>query len=315
MMNGTSVLEGYGPYIDATLVTRILGADGEIGGKADCESPCFPGGSHTSDNGPTLSPYDPSRTTGGSSTGSAALLAAVEVDMAIGGDQGGSIRIPAAWCGMVGPKPTHGLVPYTGTVPIEATLDHPGPITRSAADCAPLLDVIAGEDGLDPRQVGPKGVTCTRALAGDVTDPRIGMVRERFSWEGLTAPNVDAAVRKAAACSEALGAEVLTVSIPWHCEGRHIWTGIAVEGATQLTLNGNSMGTNCNGHYTTSPLNAFARGWRTRLTDLSETTKVVLLTGEDLQQRTIAGATRRRATWRVGCAPGTTRRWPASTCC
>src|SRR5437588_9914412 len=156
MMNGASVLEGYTPEIDATVVTRILDAGGTILGKSVCENLCFSGGSHTSDTGPVRNPHDPARSTGGSSSGSAALVAAGEVDVAIGGDQGGSIRIPSCWCGVYGLKPTHGLVPYTGVFPIELTLDHTGPIAGSVADVALLLEAIAGPDGLDPRQAnGP----------------------------------------------------------------------------------------------------------------------------------------------------------------
>ena len=152
MMNGTAVLEGYVPNSDATVVTRILDAGGTILGKAVCESMCISGGSHTSDTGPVRNPYDQTRSAGGSSSGSAALVGSGAVDMAIGGDQGGSIRIPGCWCGIYGLKPTHGLVPYTGIFPIEITLDHTGPMARSAAECALLLEAIAGPDGLDPRQ-------------------------------------------------------------------------------------------------------------------------------------------------------------------
>ena len=156
MMNGTSVLEGYVPDTDATLVTRILDAGGEIAGKAVCESLCFSGASHTADTGPVHNPHNPEHSAGGSSCGSAALLAAGEVDMAIGGDQGGSVRIPGCWCGVYGMKGTHGLVPYTGGFPIELTLDHLGPMANSTADVALLLEVIAGKDGLDPRQYDVK---------------------------------------------------------------------------------------------------------------------------------------------------------------
>ncbi|HEY6331762.1 MAG TPA: amidase family protein, partial [Blastocatellia bacterium] len=124
MRNGSNVLDGFVPDEDATVVTRILDAGGEIAGKAVCENFCFSGGSHTSDGNPVKNPADPLRSTGGSSSGSGALVAAGAVDMALGGDQGGSIRIPSSWCGIVGLKPTHGLVPYTGIFPIESTLDH-----------------------------------------------------------------------------------------------------------------------------------------------------------------------------------------------
>src|SRR5437762_1727677 len=151
MMNGSSILEGYVPEIDATIVTRLLDAGGTILGKAVCENLCFSGGSHTSATGPVRNPHDPSRSAGGSSSGSAALVAAGEVDLAIGGDQGGSIRMPSCWCGIYGLKPTYGLVPYTGIFPIELTLDHTGPMARTVADIALLLEVIAGAGGLAPR--------------------------------------------------------------------------------------------------------------------------------------------------------------------
>ena len=119
MMNGASTLEGYTPDIDATIVTRVLDAGGTILGKSHCEYFCFSGGSHTNATGPVHNPHKMGYSAGGSSSGSAALLAAGEVDMAIGGDQGGSIRIPSAYCGVYGMKPTHGLVPYTGVMPSE----------------------------------------------------------------------------------------------------------------------------------------------------------------------------------------------------
>src|SRR6266496_2878280 len=152
MRNGTVLLDGYTPDEDATVVERVLDAGATVVGKSVCESLCFSGGSHTADSGPVRNPYDPGRSTGGSSTGSAALVAAGEVDLAIGGDQGGSVRIPSSWCGIYGLKPTYGLVPYTGVFPIELTLDHTGPMARTAADVALLLEAIAGSDGLDPRQ-------------------------------------------------------------------------------------------------------------------------------------------------------------------
>ena len=284
MMNGSSVLEGYVPEIDATIVTRILDAGGTILGKAVCENLCFSGGSHTSATGPVRNPHDPSRSAGGSSSGSAALVAAGEVDLAIGGDQGGSIRMPSCWCGIYGLKPTYGLVPYTGIFPIELTLDHTGPMARTVADVALLLEVIAGPDGLDPRQrVGLKGEAYTRALLGDVRGLRLGIVQEGFGWEGLSEKDVDECVTEAAHAFERLGAEVRTVSIPWHRDGRHVWSAIAIEGSTMLMVLGNGMGTNWKGHYTTSLLDAYARGRLTRANDLSETVKLVMLLGRYMQ--------------------------------
>jgi len=286
MMNGTSVLEGYVPSADATVVTRILDAGGTILGKAVCESLCFSGGSHTSDSGPVRNPHDPARTAGGSSSGSAALVAVGAVHMALGGDQGGSIRIPSCWCGVYGLKPTYGLVPYTGIFPIELTLDHTGPIARTVADVALLLEAIAGPDGLDPRQAyAPTSQAYTQALTGSVSGLRIGIVKEGFGWEGLSESDVDEAVTEAAHAFARLGAQVTTVSIPWHRDGIHIWNAIAVEGATMFMVAGNSMGTNWKGLYTTSLLDAYARGRLTRANDLSETVKMVVLLGQYMQDR------------------------------
>src|SRR5205809_3791087 len=283
MMNGSSVLEGYVPEFDATIVTRILDAGGEIVGKAVCEHLCFSGGSHTSDTGPVLNPHDHTRSAGGSSSGSAALVVTGECDMAIGGDQGGSIRIPSAWCGAYGLKPTYGLVPYTGVFPIELTLDHTGPIAATTADVALLLEAIAGEDDLDPRQKDVKVEAYSRALTNDTEGLRIGIVSEGFGWPGLSEQDVDELVEATAQRFSELGAQISTTSIPLHRDGIHIWNGIAVEGATMLMVRGNSMGTNWKGHYTTSLLDVFAKGWQSRADDLSETTKLVVMLGQYMQ--------------------------------
>jgi amidase len=152
MMNGSKVLEGFVPSSDATVVTRLLDAGAEIAGKSVCESFCMSFGSHTGDTGFVLNPHDRTRTTGGSSSGSAALVASNVVNMAVGCDEGGSIRVPSAFCGIVGLKPTWGLVPFTGIFPLEMTIDHVGPMARTVHDCALMLETMAGPDGLDPRQ-------------------------------------------------------------------------------------------------------------------------------------------------------------------
>jgi len=285
MMNGSSVLEGYVPEFDATIVTRILDAGGEIVGKAVCEHLCFSGGSHTSDTGPVLNPHDHTRSAGGSSSGSAALVVAGECDMAIGGDQGGSIRIPGAWCGAYGLKPTYGLVPYTGVFPIELTLDHTGPIAASTRDVAQLLEAIAGEDGLDPRQQNVRVEAYTQALINDTEGLRVGIVTEGFGWPGLSEQDVDELVEASAQRFTQLGSQVSKISIPMHRDGIHIWDGIAVEGATMLMVSGNSMGTNWKGHYSTSLLDVYARGRITRADDLSDTVKLVVLLGQYMQDR------------------------------
>src|SRR5207244_1341374 len=140
-------------------------------------------------------------------SGSAAVVVAGDVDMAIGGDQGGSIRIPAAYCGVYGMKPTHGLVPYTGVMPIETTIDHTGPMTATVADNALLLEVLAGPDGLDPRQYAPKVAAYTKVLGKDAKGLKIGLLKEGFTVPGMQ-DDVAAKVMAGAERFRALGAVV-----------------------------------------------------------------------------------------------------------
>jgi amidase len=281
MRNGTALLDGYVPDEDATVVERVLDAGGVILGKAVCESLCFSGGSHTADSGPVRNPYDPTRSTGGSSTGSAALVAAGEVDLAIGGDQGGSVRIPSCWSGIYGLKPTWGLVPYTGAFPIEASLDHLGPMAATTRDVALLLSVLAGPDGLDPRQhAGLQATDYLGALTGDVAGLRLAVVREGFGIAGLSEADVDEAVREAARAFERLGAKVEEVSIPWHRDAMAVWNAIALEGATAIMVAGESMARGAKGHYATGLVDTFGEGRRARGDQLSETVKLTVLAGQ-----------------------------------
>ena len=283
MMNGASSLEGYIPDVDATIVTRMLDAGATIVGKAHCEYFCFSGGSHTSALGPVINPRRAGYSAGGSSSGSAALVAAGEVDMAIGGDQGGSIRIPSAYCGTYGMKATHGLVPYTGVMPIETTLDHTGPITANVADNALLLEVLAGPDGLDPRQVKISTAEYTGALGKNVKELRIGVVKEGFGHPN-SEEDVDALVRKAADRFRKLGADVKEVSIPMHLVAGAIWSAIAHEGATVQMMHGNGFGFNWKGLYVTSLMQAHD-AWRTRADSLSDTLKVTIMMGQYMLQK------------------------------
>ncbi|HUH83411.1 MAG TPA: amidase [Stellaceae bacterium] len=278
MMNGASTLEGYVPDIDATIVTRILDAGGTIVGKAHCEYFCLSGGSHTSALGPVQNPYKFGYAAGGSSSGSGALVGSGEVEMAIGGDQGGSIRMPSCWSGCYGMKATHGLVPYTGVMPIEATIDHAGPMTLTVADNALLLEVIAGADGLDPRQYNVRVDKYTTALGRGVAGMRIGVVAEGFNWPSSES-DVDQKVRDGAERLRGLGAVVETVSIPMHLDGSAIWTPIALEGLEAQMMHGNGMGFNWKGLYTTSLLDAHAN-WRARANELSRTLKISMFAGE-----------------------------------
>lgn len=279
MMNGSETVEGFIPIRDATVVARILAAGATIAGKAVCEDLCFSGSSFTSRTGPVRNPWDPSRSAGGSSSGSAALVASRAVDMATGGDQGGSVRIPSAYSGIVGHKPTHGLVPYTGAFPIEFTIDHLGPMTRTVADAALMLRIMAGNDGFDPRQ--PRNLEVpdyVEALRAGAAGLRIGVVSEGFGTP-VSQPGVDDGVRGAIDTLRGAGLSAEDVSVPWHADAMHVWNVIATEGATAQMVEGNGYGRNWFGLYDPELIAHYGRQWRERSARFSETVKLVLLTG------------------------------------
>lgn len=257
MSNGASVLEGYVPDVDATVVTRLLDAGAAILGKATCEYFCVSGGSSTSATAVVESPRNPGCTPGGSSTGSAALLAAGEVDLALGGDQAGSIRVPASYSGIVGLKPTFGLVPYTGIMGIETTIDHTGPMTRDVETNAAFLQAVAGEDGIDPRQRAPDPADYAAGLGQGVRGLRVAVVAEGFGRHDSEA-DVDATVRRAARHLESLGAGISEVSIPLHAAGLAIWGGICAEGMYSTMFRGRGFGQNIGGLYPTSLIDRMA---------------------------------------------------------
>ena len=282
MMNGATTIEGYIPPVDATIVTRILDAGGTILGKAVCESYCFSGGSHTSASGPVRNPHAPAHTAGGSSSGSAALVAAGEVDVAIGCDQGGSIRIPASFCGTFGMKATHGLVPYTGILGMDPTIDHVGPITASVADNALALEVLAGPDGLDSRQYAPRVEAYREALGAGVDGLRIGVLREGFGLEGFD-PAVDEKVLEAGRRLERLGAKQSDVSVPVHAHGPSLTFGM-IQSMMLSTFETDGCAVGRQDPLVPSFLD-FHRGWRQRADELPETVKSVLLLSEYMRRR------------------------------
>jgi amidase len=275
MMIGADLLAGYVPDVDATVVERILDAGGEIAGKAVCEYYCVSGGSHTSRTGPVHNPRKHGFTTGGSSSGSAALVAAGEVEMAIGGDQAGSIRIPASHCGIVGLKPTYGLVPYTGIAPLEITLDTCGPMTADVGDNALLLEVIAGPDGIDSRQRGVAASRYGDALGGGVRGLRVGVLAEGFGHPN-SERDVDAQVRQAAQRLAKLGAIVEEVSVPMHGLGFAVWAAIRGDAACITLLEMNGAGIAHEGLYVTSLLEA-AMDWRNRADEFADTLKIATI--------------------------------------
>ncbi|HEX5118851.1 MAG TPA: amidase [Pseudonocardiaceae bacterium] len=279
MMNGSRSVEGFVPRRDAVVVRRLLDAGATVKGKSVCEDLCFSGGSFTSQPGPVRNPWDLTRNAGGSSSGSGALVASGEVDMALGGDQGGSIRIPSAFCGVVGHKPTHGLVPYTGAFPIERTIDHLGPITRTVADAALVLNVLAGVDGQDPRQPDViEPVDYVAALAESAAGLRIGVVTEGFAT-AVSGPGVDDSVRAALEVLRSAGLTVSDVSIPWHTDGMNVWNVIATEGASYQMIDGNAFGMNVEDFYDPELITHYARQRVARGSELSKTVQLVGLSG------------------------------------
>ena len=297
MMNGARVLEGYVPTIDATIVTRLLDAGATIVGKTACADFSFSGGGHTSGYGPVRNPRRPTHAPGGSSKGSAAAVAAGDVAMAIGGDQGGSIRIPASWCGIVGHKATYGLIPYTGCLAIEMTLDHIGPMANSVENVARMMSVLVGPDPLDPRQRGviPADYVqdYTPAIGAGCEGIRVGVLSEGFgqteeTWPEFrlpaSEPVVDDSVRAAVRRLEQQGAVVSEVSVPAHYHGFRLWFAIAAEGATEFMLKSGGVGTGWFGYYDTQFLEHASRGAQTRQNDYPLTVKNVLLLGEYLKR-------------------------------
>jgi amidase len=279
----SSVLEGYIPDFDATIVTRILEAGGEIVAKLNMDAWSGGGTGDTSSYGRIMNPFRHEYSPGGSSGGSGAALHYQWVDMTIGGDQGGSIRIPAAWCGVVGLKPTHGLVPYTGIVGMDATFDHTGPMARTVADAALLLEVIGGKDPLDPRQNGVITRRYTQALGDlDLKGVKVGALREGFGGEFAEA-DVEAAVRQALVELVKLGAEVKEVSVPEHRDCTTLLMTMAPEAMGTL-LEGNANGYHFKGLYNSGLAASLARFRRTRANDFPPMVKSMLVLGAYLRR-------------------------------
>lgn len=282
---GSRLLYDYVPDSDATIVTRILKAGGHITAILNTDDFAFSGGGHTSAYGPGLNPTNSKHTAGGSSCGSAIAPATGLVDIALGGDQGGSIRIPAAWSGIVGLKPTHGLVPYTGIVGFDHTIDHIGPMTNTVEDAALMLKVIAGKDDscIDPRQ--PDRVRVSNypaALSGDIKGLRIALVEEGFGTPE-SMPGVDKAVREAAKFLTKLGAKVKKISVPEHRQTVPIWNCIAIEGGIDSFYHGHAVYQH-KGWYNTRLMSAMCRAIKSHGGDFSPTAKLGALVGHYMRE-------------------------------
>jgi aspartyl-tRNA(Asn)/glutamyl-tRNA(Gln) amidotransferase subunit A len=200
------------PTSDATVIERLRNQGAVIVGKHNLHEFAFGITSENPHFGAVRNPWDLERVPGGSSGGTAAAVAAGLCAAGLGSDTGASIRAPAAWCGVVGLKPTYGRVSRTGALPLAWSLDHIGPMARSVADCALLLQAIAGFDPRDPGSADVPVPNFSAPLAQGVGGLRIGVCREYF-FE-MIEPDVDRLVRDALPVFESLGATIRDVSLP-----------------------------------------------------------------------------------------------------
>ncbi|XP_030828419.1 uncharacterized protein LOC576856 [Strongylocentrotus purpuratus] len=283
MMNGSHALEGFTPSYDATVVSRVLDAGGVIVGKTVCEDMCFSACSSTAAQGPVLNPHDTTRSAGGSSSGNAVVLAIGEADMALGSDQGGSLRVPASWTGVVGLKPTYGLVPYTGAIEGDPAIDHIGPMARTVEDCALLLEVIAGYDrGFDQRQHPDTTVPqYTKQLVGaSIKGLKIGLVEEGFGMPGAEEA-VNQLVETTVRNMESLGAIVERISVPMHSRAKDIYGTLAEGTGAYMQRPAGCVGA---GFYPSSLVTEFGKLFHSRPDDFPLTMKMVLMQSEYLSR-------------------------------
>jgi aspartyl-tRNA(Asn)/glutamyl-tRNA(Gln) amidotransferase subunit A len=209
---GSKILAGYVAPYDATVISKLRTAGAIPFGRVNMDEFAMGSSTENSAFGPTKNPWDTTRIPGGSSGGSAAVVAADEAFAALGTDTGGSIRQPAALCGRVGLKPTYGRVSRYGLVAFASSLDQVGPITKDVRDAALLMNIIAGSDKFDSTALDEPVPDYTAALDKGVKGLKLGLPNEYFI-EGLD-PEVEKSVRTAVAKLESLGAEVIEISLP-----------------------------------------------------------------------------------------------------
>jgi amidase len=291
MSFGSRALEGYIPDFDATIVTRTLAAGAVVVGKNVMNG--LSGGKSLGgglgDYWAPLNPHDRGHLTGGSSSGSGAAVAAGEVDISFGGDQGGSIRIPAAYCGIVGLKPTFGLVSHMGLAfGSEPTVDHTGPMARTVEDTAAALQAVAGYDGYDPRQgrAVPDQLDVLGRLGDGVRGLRIGVVEEGFD-EPIDADVRDGVMDAVDVLAKA-GAEISKVSIPEHHSVHTAATVLGPEGSRAVRDTG-MFGVGVKTFYPTSAIVAVDKMWASHSDMLSPRTKFNYVLAE-LSRRNFHGA-------------------------
>jgi amidase len=248
-------MEGFIPDVDATVVTRVLAAGGTVIGKHMMSG-------FMADFGAPINPHDSSRVTGGSSTGSGAALAAGEVDISFGGDQGGSIRHPSAYCGVVGLKPTFGLVSHFAVgFGAEQSVDHVGPMARRVEDVAAALEAVAGYDGYDPRQsrLIPESLPVVEQLERGVKGLKIGILEEGFT-DPIETEVADGVLEAVDVLARA-GAEVTKISVPEQNLTGSVYSALTLEG-TKAVRDTSFYGMWAKTYYPTAAIVAIDRMWR-----------------------------------------------------
>jgi len=205
------ILEGWKPPYNATVIDRLVAAGAVPVGKTNLDEFAMGSSTENSAFGPTRNPLDPSRVPGGSSGGSAAAVAGDMTSISLGSDTGGSIRQPAAFCGIVGMKPTYGLVSRYGLIAFASSLDQIGPFSKTVMDSAVLLEAIAGHDPLDSTSLPEPSPSLASHVNDGVAGKRIGLVKELY--EGADESVVNAVMGAVAVLKEA-GAEIVELSIP-----------------------------------------------------------------------------------------------------
>ncbi|MFO0292997.1 MAG: amidase [Rhodospirillales bacterium] len=204
------------PRRDSTVAARLNAAGAVLMGKLATHEFATGGPAYDLPFPPARNPWDTERFTGGSSSGSAAAVAGGLVPLAMGSDTSGSIRGPSAFCGIAGFKPTYGVVPRTGVVPLAFSLDHCGPMAWTVEDCALTMDAIAGPDGADPAEATSRIASFTRGLSGGIEGMRIGVVRHFHERDIEGDPEAVAAIDAALKTLRRLGAKLVTIKLPPH---------------------------------------------------------------------------------------------------